>query len=213
MVAASPHERIVRSMKHEWKKSEKNTYLPLTEPCEITIPAHSYITITGKGDPNGEEFAHKVAALYSLAYAVRMMPKNGFTRDGYSEYTVYPLEGVWSGDVLDKNSYEYTIMIRQPEFVTNEVYTKALEIAKKKKPSPLLDDAKFETIKDGRCVQMMHVGSYATEMQSFAKIQEFLELNGLTRRGTTHREIYITDPSKVEPNKQKTVLRYQVQYC
>lgn len=82
-------------MKYEWRKQEKILYLPKQRPELVTVPEQKFFMIKGKGNPNGEEFAEKIGALYSLAYAVRMMPKQGFTPEGYFEYTVYPLEGIW----------------------------------------------------------------------------------------------------------------------
>jgi len=109
--------------------------------------------IRGKGNPNNEDFAERVEVLYSLAYAVRMMPKQGYTPDGYFEYTVYPLEGVWDlteegrqSSTLNKDELLYTIMIRQPDFVSEEVVNIAFENVRKKNPHPLLDNVTFETI-------------------------------------------------------------------
>lgn len=197
-------------MKHEWKKAEKQVYIPSTEPVVAEIPEYKYFTLSGNGDPNSKEFAQKIEALYAMSYAVRMMPRNGFTPEGYFEYTVYPLEGVWSGDALDKNTFNYTIMIRQPDFVSQTVYEKALAIAQKKKQNPNIANVKLEGLKDGKSVQMMHVGAYHSEPESFAKMDTFLQANGLVRRTATHREIYLSDPSKGDAFKQKTVLRYVV---
>lgn len=198
-------------MKYEWKKQEKNLYLPKSEPQIITIPKHKFFAIKGEGNPNGKEFVEKVGVLYSLAYAVRMMPKSGFTPEGYFEYTVYPLEGVWeNSDVSDKSTYIYTIMIRQPDFVTDHVVAKAIEITKKKKPNLLLDKVFFFEMEDGLSVQMLHHGDYDNEPQSFAEMLKFMEKNDLVCNNDTHREIYLNDPSKTERNKLKTVLRYNV---
>jgi hypothetical protein len=173
--------------------------------------------IKGQGNPNGEEFAEKVTVLYSLAYAVRMMPKQGYTPEGYFEYTVYPLEGIWDlteeGRKLTeliKDELVYTIMIRQPDFVTDDVVQRAFQTARKKKAHPLLDEVNFAEAEDGLSVQVLHIGSYDDEPQSFAKMNEFLLENNLERTFLTHREIYLSDPRKVEPAKLKTVLRYKV---
>jgi hypothetical protein len=194
-------------MKYEWKKSEKDVYLPTNKPMLLTVSKAKYFTLSGKGNPNGEEFAEKIGVLYSLAYAVRMMPRNGFTPNGYFEYTVYPLEGIWNGNALDKNSFIYTIMLKQPNFVDAGVFLKALEITQKKKPNVLLDEVKMEEIEDGFSVQIMHTGSYDNEPESFAKMTAFLSENGLKRRTDTHREIYLSDARKTSPEKLKTVLR------
>ena len=198
-------------MKYEWKKSEKDLYLPPEAPTVINVPKHKFFAVKGKGNPNEPDFAERVSVLYSLAYAVRMMPKSGFTPAGYFEYTVYPLEGVWkAGDVSDKSSYVYTIMIRQPDFVNDDVAEKAFIAVKKKKPHPFLNIANFYEMEDGLSVQMMHIGDYDNEPESFAKMQEFMLNNGLVRSTDDHREIYLSDVNKVERDKLKTVLRYRV---
>lgn len=204
-------------MKYEWRKQEKDLYIPKQKPELINIPEQKFIMISGKGNPNDEEFAEKIGALYSLAYGIRMMPKQGHTPEGYFEYTVYPLEGVWDlseegrlQDTLNKDELVYTIMIRQPDFVTVEVMDRAIENVRKKKTNPLLDEIKFETIKDGLSVQMLHVGPYDNEPESFKKMGEFIIENKFERACLTHREIYLSDFRKVAEDKLKTVLRVRV---
>lgn len=126
-----------------------------------------------------------------------MMPKNGIPPESYFDYTVYPLEGIWDlshdgklMDVLDKDELIYTIMIRQPDFVTEELAQKAIENTKKKKPHPLLESVKFQCMEDGFCVQMMHKGSYDNEPASFALMEEYCTMNNLKRKSMVHREIY-----------------------
>ncbi|AMC94460.1 hypothetical protein AOC36_10890 [Erysipelothrix larvae] len=201
-------------MKHEWRKEEKSIYLPKQKPELIEVPKMKYLTISGQGNPNDPGFQKHIEALYPIAYAIRMMPKSGVTPEGYFEYTVYPLEGVWSltekgieMDHLDKNELMYTIMIRQPDFVTHEVFQSALLKAKSKNDNPLFDDVKFEEIEDGLCVQMMHLGSYDDEPQSFEIMAQYMAENGLERTTKMHKEIYISDFRKVAPEKLKTVLR------
>lgn len=204
-------------MKYEWRKKEKELYLPKDKPVLITVPEQKFLMISGKGDPNQEEFSEKVAALYSLSYAIRMMPRNGYTPDGYFEYTVYPLEGIWDltekgrkSPTLIKDELLYTIMIRQPDFVTEEVVEKAFEIAGKKKPNRLLDEVSFDTMEDGLSVQMMHIGPYDDETRTFDQMKKFIQENDLEIITLAHREIYISDPRRTDPSKLKTVLRYRV---
>jgi len=204
-------------MKYEWKKQEKNLYMPKQKPELVTVQEQKFFMIKGKGNPNNEEFSEKLGVLYSLSYAVRMMPKSGYTPENYFEYTVYPLEGIWDLteegkklDTLNKGEFLYTIMIRQPDFVTEEVVKRAFESVRKKKPHPFLNDVTFDTMEDGLSVQMLHVGPYDTEPQSFETMNEFTKMNNLQRVSLTHREIYISDARKVEPAKLKTVLRYWV---
>lgn len=206
-------------MKHEWRKHEKELYLPKENPMLISVPEFNFLMITGKGNPNSIDFANRVEVLYSLSYAIRMMPKQGYTPEGYIEYTVYPLEGTWdlteegrASNTLDKDQLVYTMMIRQPDFVTKEVVDKAFEITRKKKPNPLLDEVIFDKATDGLSVQMLHVGSYDNEPESFKRMKEFIEKNSLEIKTLIHREIYLSDARKTESEKLKTVLRYRVAY-
>lgn len=205
------------AMKHEWRKQEKRYYIPKQKPELIEIPPFKFIQLKGEGNPNNDAFSEAIGVLYSLAYAIRMMPKNGFIPEGYEEYVVYPLEGVWdlkeearNQDTLDKDALVYTIMIRQPEFVTEEVFQEALRRVKQKKPHPLLDEVEFVTIEEGMCVQMMHVGSFDDEKYSFDLMKQYCEENQLNIRSQVHREIYISDFRKTAPEKLKTVLRYRI---
>lgn len=204
-------------MKHEWKKAEKELYLPKAIPELITIPKQKFFMVKGQGNPNSDSFAEKIGVLYSLAYAIRMMPKQDFIPDGYFEYTVYPLEGLWdlteegrNSETLNKNELIYTIMIRQPDFVTPGVVERAFETMRKKKPHPLLDEVTFEMLEDGLSVQMLHLGSYDNEPESFKLMNEFIANHNLEKRLLAHREIYLSDARKVQPDKLKTVLRYMV---
>lgn len=207
-------------MKYEWRKKEKDIYLPKQKPTLVTIPKQNLLMISGIGDPNKEEFSQKVGVLYALSYTIRMFPKSGYTPEGYFEYTVYPLEGVWGLtdkgiklDTLVKDELTYTIMIRQPEFVTDEVFARAKETVLKKKkdidPS-ILDKVSFGSVEDGLSVQMMHIGSYGDEPASFEKMNAFIDENGLEKRTKKHREVYLSDPRKTDKSKMKTVLRYMV---
>ena len=204
-------------MKHEWKKHEKNIYLPKEKPELVTIPNYKFFTLKGEGNPNNPEFAEAITVLYSLSYGVKMFPKKGITPPGYFEYTVYPLEGIWDlsdkakeKGIFDKNELVYKIMMRQPDFVTDQLVAEVMENVKKKKPHPLLNEVTFEAIEDGLSVQMLHVGSFDDEPRSFALMKSFCEETNLTRDDLRHREIYISDARKTAPEKLKTVLRFSV---
>ncbi len=204
-------------MKHEWRKHEKSLYIPKQKPELVEVGEQKFFMIKGKGNPNDEEFSEKIGVLYSLSYAIRMMPRSGYTPEDYFEYTVYPLEGLWDLsekgrelDVLDKDELLYAIMIRQPDFVTKEVVDRAFESVRKKKPHPLLDEVIFDSLEDGLSVQMLHLGSYDNEAESFEKMKDFIDDNNLEIITLEHREIYLSDPRKVEHSKLKTVLRYRV---
>lgn len=206
-------------MKHEWRKKEKALYLPKNNPELAVIPPMKFFMIEGKGNPNDDFFPEYIQVLYSVSYAVRMSPKSDCAPEGYFDYTVYPLEGVWDiseeakknyKGQLDKDTLVFNLMIRQPDFVNDEFAQSMIERTKKKKSHELLDKIKFGVIDEGQCVQMMHLGSYDDEPVSFKMMEAFCEENGFTRISRNHREIYLTDARKVSPDKLKTVLRFRV---
>jgi hypothetical protein len=206
-------------MKLDWKKDDKQFYLPKTIPIEIKIPALKFFSIEGSGNPNDDFFAEYIGVLYSLSYVIKMSPKASFAPKDYVEYTVYPLEGIWdlkeeaktkTMTHLDKNDLVFNLMIRQPDFVTKDYANDIIERTKKKKPNKLLDEVTFGIIEDGRCLQMMHLGSYDNEPASFQIMQDFCDNNGLIRESKQHREIYLSDVRRVAPEKLKTVLRFKV---
>jgi hypothetical protein len=205
-------------MKYEWKKQARALYLPKRTPEIVTVPSMKFFMLDGRGNPNSEDFADSIGVLYTLSYSVKMMPKKGITPEGYFEYTVFPLEGVWDlapeargAEVLDKDSLVYTIMIRQPDFVSEDTVKAALTSAAVKLKSPKLDKVRFGALEEGLCVQMLHVGPYDSEPASFEMMEEFCSTNGLRRVSKTHREIYISDFRKTAPEKLQTVLRFKVE--
>ncbi len=205
-------------MKYEWRKNDKELYLPKTEPAVIDVGEYPYFALCGSGNPNSDAFAEAIGVLYSLSYAVKMMPKNGPAPDEYYDYAVFPLEGVWdlldkskADEPLDKDNLNYKIMIRQPDFLDEALAAEVIAAVKKKRPHPLLEDVSFERIADGLCVQMLHLGSYDTEPSSFAKMQQFCDENGYKRTQHNHKEIYLTDARKTAPEKLKTTLRFSVE--
>ncbi len=207
-------------MKYQWKRSEKHLYLPKTLPQTTNIPAFKFFTLEGVGNPNDQSFADAVGALYSLSYAVKNMPKKCFTPEGYFDYRIYPLEGIWNlpditdpDHIFDKDMLSYKIMVRQPNFVTDEIVCKALNIClSKKKINPLVNKVVFETLTDGLSVQIMHLGPYDNGPESFQKLTDYCIENNLIRKDVSHKEIYITNPRKAAPANLKTVLRYFVEH-
>lgn len=208
-------------MKHEWRKQELSIYLPKAKPELITIPTYKYVVIDGEGNPNSDAFAACIEVLYSVSYAIKMtLKKMDNVPKSYEDYTVYPLEGVWditdeakktfTQGALNKDDLVYRLMIRQPDFVHNDFFKEMVAITKKKKPNTLLDTLKFESLTDGTCIQMMHIGSFDNEPQSFKVMEAYAKEQGVERASKIHREIYLSDFRKVPEEKLKTVLRFQV---
>lgn len=111
---------------------------------------------------------------------------------------------------LIKENLEYTIMIRQPNFITIEMVQAVLERVKVKKPNLLCDEIFFDTIHDGKCVEILHICPYDSEPASFAQMDKFAKENGLHRISDCHREIYLNNANKAKTDKLKTILRYKV---
>lgn len=207
-------------MKYEWRKQERTIYLPKTKPEVIKVPEYKYLVIDGQGNPNSAAFGAYIEALYSVSYAIKMtLKKMDNPPKGYCDYTVYPLEGIWDiteeaqktfTGTINKDDLVFRLMIRQPGFVSHEFFEEMLAMTQKKKPQELLSTIQYETIEDGDCIQMMHIGSYDDEPASFQKMEVYAIEKGLTRISKRHREIYLSDFRKVPKEKLKTVLRFQV---
>ncbi len=207
-------------MAFDFKKEYKEFYMPPNRPKLVTVPPMNYIAVRGCGDPNEEGGAYKqaVGVLYAIAYTIRMSRKAGHEIGGFFEYVVPPLEGFWwqNGankiNYADKASFQWISAIRLPDFVsTADFEWAATEAGRKKKLD--CSKAEFLTVDEGLCVQMMHVGPYDDEPASVARMDEFLAENGYGTDFTDarrHHEIYLTDPRRSAPEKQKTVLRHPV---
>ncbi|WP_057489988.1 GyrI-like domain-containing protein [Streptococcus tangpeifui] len=203
-------------MKYEWRKQEKALYGVKQTPVVVEVPKQQFILIKGKGNPNEADFSDRISALYALAYAIKMQYKKDMKDRSDAEvtdFTVYPLEGLWeNGDesAFDKNKLTYTLMIKQPDFIRQKDFTKALETVRKKKPNDLYDEIGFEEVKDGKAIQILHMGSYDDEPKSFALMEQLANDLNLTRTADFHREIYLSNRNRTAEDKQKTILRYSV---
>ncbi len=207
-------------MKHEWRKHEKGLYLPKDNPVFIDIPKMVFLTIQGRGNPNSTEFSVKIGALYAVSYAIKMCYKTDDIPKGYYDYTVYPLEGVWDiadeakenfTGTIDKDDLVYEIMIRQPDFIDEGYALRKLEQTKQKKPNQFLERIHFTSCTEGKCVQMLHNGYYENEPGTFQLMEEFCKENNYQRISKIHREIYLNDTRKTQPENLKTVLRFKVE--
>lgn len=212
--------------KLDYKTAFKDLYLPPKKPVLIDVPAMPFIMVDGMGNPNDEggDYQSSVELLYGLSYTIKMS-KNGKQRlQGYFDYVVPPLEGLWwmdgrELDLSDKDHYSWTSMIRQPEFVTAEVFRWACAKIARKKPQLDVSKARFQTFHEGLCVQMMHIGPFEKESETMAQMENYIEGHQLRNAISTvrpdgtikrHHEIYLSDPRKSMPEKRKTVIRHPV---
>ena len=205
------------------KKQFKNLYQPSAKKIEVVqVPNLQFIMIDGaieKGSEPGKSptFAEATQALYSLCYTLKFMLKKRKTNA--VDYPVMALEGLWwveDGffDITVKDNWFYTLMIMKPKVITNELFEEARDgVRKKKGASEMLSKLRLANFEEGLCVQVMHIGPYATEPATMDRMKEFMIENGLRDNvgpNGKHHEIYISDPRKAAPDKMKTVLRHPV---
>ncbi len=211
----------------DYKKLYKSLYLPKTEPVIVDVPGMTFIMVDGRGNPNDEtgEYAKAVELLYGLSYTIRMSGRGGKALPDFFEYVVPPLEGLWwteedrPFDTDMKDRLIWTSMIRQPEFVTDDVLGWAAGELRRKKPQLDTSKARLSAFTEGLCVQMLHIGPYDTEAVTVKSIEDYAASqgyasaisdalpDGFIRR---HHEIYLGDPRKTAPEKMKTVVRHPI---
>lgn len=203
----------------DFKKTQKELYQPETKPFIIDVPEMTFIMVDGKGDPNDPdgEYAAAIELLYGLSYTIKMGSKL------VMEYVVPPLESLWTVDddafkgggaaIGNKAKLLWTAMIRQPDFVTPEVFESARTALQKKKPSLNTALAQLKQWTEGLCVQVLHVGSYDDEPATVRLLDTFIDESGYRNDMSEmrrHHEIYLSDPRKTAPDKLKTVIRHPI---
>jgi hypothetical protein len=196
------------------KRELKPLYGPVNRDWElIEVPAQRFVAVDGRGDPNlAPAYTEAVEALYALAYAIKFAARRGIGRD----LVVAPLEGLWYADdpaafaAGDKSSWSWTMLISQPDWVTDAFITEVLTATAAKKKLPALARVRIESLDEGLSAQLLHVGSYDDEAPALARLHgSFLAEHGLRENGR-HHEVYLGDPRRTSPDKLKTVLRQPV---
>jgi hypothetical protein len=206
----------------DYKKEYKDLYLPKEKPSIVDVPTMGFIMVDGRGNPNTSPlYKAAVEVLYGLSYSIKMSKKSGTQPEGYFDYVVPPLEGLWwfednvfDGNVIGrKDEFSWVMMIRQPEFVTPAVFETAKVSLAKKKPALDTTIARLEELTEGLCAQIMHIGPYDDEPPTVAALEQFIEDNGYRTEMSgmrQHHEIYLGDPRKTAPEKLKTVIRHPI---
>lgn len=200
--------------KIDFKKELKHLYRPSAKQFEVVdIPEMNFLMVDGHGNPNtAQTYKEAVEALYAVAYKLKFMSKKSLGND----FVVPPLEGLWWAKDMEafvigkKDDWDWTMMIMQPEWITQEIFEEGSALVKKAKNPPALSKMQLQSYDEGLSIQIMHFGSYDDEAPTLAKLHnEFIPKNNYTLSGK-HHEIYLSDPRKVKPEKLKTVLRQPV---
>ncbi len=195
-----------KELKHLYKASAK-------EPVLVEVPPMDFLMVDGAGDPNAAGgFQEAVEVLYAVADALKSMLKLGKEA---IDYTVMHLEGLWQTEDVngfsfgDKGSWQWTMMIMQPRFVTADHVARALKRVGEKKNPLALGNVRFEEFDEGLSAQILHVGPYDAELPTILRLHKFIEESGYEPRGR-HHEIYLGDPRRAAPEKLKTILRQPI---
>jgi hypothetical protein len=200
--------------KHDLKKEYREFYNPSAKECSVVdVPDMQFLMIDGSGDPNtSQDYQDAVGALYAMAYTLKFLSKETENLD----YVVMPLEGLWWTDDMtefsadDKSAWKWTAMIMQPDHITSARVKASVGEVRHKKDPPALDLVRFEPICEGLSVQIMHIGPYAEEGPTIARLHQFAADSGYSLRGK-HHEVYLSDPRRAAPEKLRTVIRQPVE--
>lgn len=184
-------------------KLHKDEYAAPRTPRLVTVKPAMYLTIAGQGEPGGELFQKQTGALYGMAFTVKMA-KNFAGQD----YAVCKLEGLWS-KVGASKAMQWQVLIRLPDFIRADDLRAAADALVKKGKGDGVRDVRLEKIDEGQCVQVLHVGPYANEPETIARMEAFAREQGLGFHGL-HHEIYLSDPRRVAPANLRTILRHPV---
>ena len=205
-------------MAFDYKKAYKEFYLPPRTPGIVTVPAMNFLAVRGQGDPNEENGAYKQALgmLYAVAFTIKMSKMSKQHKlEGYFDYVVPPLEGLWwqegvhGVDYSRKADFRWISLIRLPEFVTKEVFDWAIREAAEKKQRDFTA-VEFFPWEEGLCVQCMHIGPYYNAPATVAAMEAFAVEQGYASdfsQGRFHHELYLSDARRTQPEKLKTVIR------
>lgn len=199
-------------------KKYKTYFASKTKPEIVEIEPAQFISLTGKGDPSEKKFSEKIQALYTTAYTIKFM----FKQQG-KDFTVSKLEGLWwyderkfAGITMDeapkaiaRNEWEYRLLIRMPEYVSENDVDQAIQAAFAKKKMELVKEIEFFRMNEGKSVQMLHIGPFSKEIETLQEMRKVIEENGFQKNGL-HHEIYLSDFNKTEQSKLKTILREPV---
>ena len=199
-------------MAFDYKKEYKALYQPPREPQFVTVPAMTFAAVRGQGDPNDPAGEYKAAVelLYGLLYTIKMSKKGSYRMEGYFDFVVPPLEGLWEQTSAGKENFRWTSLLRLPEFVTRKEFDWAVREATAKKKKDF-SKVEFFTYDEGLCVQCMHLGSYDDEPETLARMDAFAAEQGYAvdfSETRFHHEIYLSDPNRTAPEKRKTILRH-----
>jgi hypothetical protein len=200
------------SAKIDPKRELRWLYSARQTPELVDVPELSFLMIDGHGDPNrSPRYEAAVEALYAVSYALKFAIK----RASGPDYTVAPLEGLWwtkdmaSFSVEDKSDWDWTMMIMQPAEATPALVAETGREVAQKKQIPAAAELRLQRYAEGASAQILHLGPYADEGPTIARLHAFIHEQGHQLRGR-HHEIYLGDPRRTAPERLRTIIRQPV---
>ncbi|MEL7148071.1 MAG: GyrI-like domain-containing protein [Bacteroidota bacterium] len=201
--------------KTDLTKADKQYYAATRKPAIVDLDIYYYLTIEGQCAPEDPQLLQAIEALYKLAYPIKFKLK-----ELEMDFVMPKMEGFWWVDQEIKSSAEFKevprsewrwkLLIRMPDFVEEHHFSRAQYIAEERNTHmPMIKDIKFEKINEGRCAQILHIGSYEEEEESLEKLYQFISDQGHTINNY-HHEIYLSDPRRTPEHKLRTILRYGI---
>lgn len=204
--------------KIDLRKEFKHLYAASARKIEVVrVPKLKFVMVEGAmaaGDTpeKSREFREALGAVYGVSFTLKFMSK--LRERNPIDYGVTALEGLWwvnSGDFdfTRKETWYWTLMMMQPRHITARMFREAVRQLQAKRPNPAIAQLRFESFREGLCVQTMHVGPYAKEPETIERMKAFAREKGYVYRGK-HHEIYLGDPRRAKPEKLRTILRQPV---
>ena len=192
------------------RRQDREYYTAPVEPEVRTLGPGTFLCIEGHGPPGGADYEEALRALYSVAYTARFQAK----LEG-RDFALGPLEGEWwteDGHPVTEargDLWRWKLMLRVPDFVDGFLVKLVRQSVVERKRIDRAADVMLEGVPQERCVQVLHVGPYATEQADIRRLDDLIVREGLTRTGH-HREVYLNNPRQVAPERLRTILRQPV---
>lgn len=178
----------------------------------VDVPEKRYLAVDGTDVPGGEAYQAAIGALFGAAYGLHFgLRGRGIRGHRIGEFgalywlTPDQLAGESSSPATAGVDWRWRLLIDIPDEATGADVEAARE-----RIGEAASRVELITWREGRCGQILHVGSYGSETPTIRRLHEAMATRGLRPVGPLH-EIYLNDPRRVGEEKAKTLLRQAVE--
>jgi hypothetical protein len=189
------------------RKTLKHLYQPSSKtPSLVDVPAMNFLLMDGRGKPSGKGFQQAASTLYPLAYTLKWMVRLECDID----FHVMPMEVQWNVN-RETKEFAWTMMLMQPEYVSAEWVSRARQKVLSKLEQPdLLDQVRFESLTEGRCIQFLHIGPYQGMDAALEQMVAAADEHGYDVPKRNAHDIYLNDVRKTRAENLKAIMRFSV---